>query len=275
MKDNGLIFGAGYLGTRISEYFEYELSKINILKTDLIASCLDVKKPTVVINAAAKTGKPNVDWCEKNKEETIHVNVIGAINLCIECVKRNIYFVHLGSGCIYRGNNNGAGYSEEDPPNFYGAQVYADSKILSEKIIKEFPNCLLLRMGISIDDKPHERNFIDKARKYSRLFNIQISMMTVPHMLPILKTMIEKRMTGIYNFVNPGTISVAEIMKMYKEIVDPNYNFSICPPEEVRETTEVERANCYLRTDKLRSKGLQFPEIHEAVRECLFNYKAN
>jgi hypothetical protein len=34
-------------------------------------------KPTHVLNSAGVTGRPNVDWCEDNKKETIRANVIG------------------------------------------------------------------------------------------------------------------------------------------------------------------------------------------------------
>merc|ERR1711939_359529 len=33
-------------------------------------------KPTHILNAAGSTGRPNVDWCEDHKEETIRNNVI-------------------------------------------------------------------------------------------------------------------------------------------------------------------------------------------------------
>ena len=38
-------------------------------------------KPTHVLNCAGVTGRPNVDWCEDNKEATIRSNVIGTLNL--------------------------------------------------------------------------------------------------------------------------------------------------------------------------------------------------
>ena len=34
-------------------------------------------KPTHVLNSAGVTGRPNVDWCEDHKQETIRANVVG------------------------------------------------------------------------------------------------------------------------------------------------------------------------------------------------------
>ena len=136
------VFGKGFLGTRIAEELGYNLVGREISALNL-RNFLDDKRPEVVINAIGKTGKPNIDWCEDNKEEAILSNVAVAVNLCVECSKRNIYFVHLSSGCIYEGDNKGKGFSEEDEPNFDGS-FYSRSKIMAEQILKEFP-CLILR----------------------------------------------------------------------------------------------------------------------------------
>ena len=36
---------------------------------------------THVINCAGKTGRPNVDWCEDHRPETVMSNVVGTITL--------------------------------------------------------------------------------------------------------------------------------------------------------------------------------------------------
>jgi len=273
----GIVFGAGFLGTRIGEFFKYPAiprSKVDVLNLSSLEEFLEYEKPEVVINALGKTGKPNIDWCEDNKESTMQSNVSAAINLCTESVKRGIYFVHLGSGCVYSGDNQGRGYTEEDEPNFYGHQFYADTKILAEKALKRFP-CLQLRIRMPIDDRPHDRNLIDKLKKYPSVINMKNSMTTVPDMLLAMKALIERKETGVYNLVNPRMISALEIMKMYQEIVDENHKFEAMSLEELDKMTIAKRSNCYLNTDKLKKEGIIMPEIHEAVKFCLLNYKKN
>ena len=274
MDEKGVIFGAGFLGKKVSEEFGYPTCSLDVLNLPSLSAYLDQEKPGIIINAVGKTGRPNIDWCEEHKGETIMSNFVGAVNLCVEAAKRGIYFVHLGSGCVYDGDNNGKGYTEEDEPNFYGPQFYAKTKILAEKALKEFP-CLQIRLRMPVDDMPHDRNFIDKVKKYSKVIDIQNSMTTVPHMLKALKVLIEKRKTGIYNFVNPGTISAKEIMQMYKEIIKPEHEFEVFSLEELDSITKGKRSNCYLNTDKLKGEGIELPEIHEAIRECLMRYKEN
>jgi len=272
-KMKGIVFGKGFLGMRIADYLGYKVvgREVDVLNSDSLSNFLDKEKPDVVINAIGKTGRPNIDWCESHQPETFEANVKVAENLGKNCSKKGIYFVHLGSGCLYRGNNNGKGYSEEDEPNLHG-QYYAITKIDAEKRLKKFP-CLQLRIRMPIDDRPHERNLIDKLAKYDKVLNTQNSMTTVPHMLGALETLIEGRKIGIYNMVSPGTISAAEIMQMYKDIIDPSHKFEAISVDELDKITIARRSNCMLNTDKLRAEGIELPEIHKAVEECLLSYK--
>ena len=275
MKKKGIIFGAGYLGTRISNelgYASFNRSDINPLNLDALALFLDEKKPDIVINAIGKTGRPNVDWCETNKEETMLSNVVVAANLGIECARRGIYFVHLGSGCMYCGNNNSMGFKEEDESNFYGPQFYAKTKILAEKILDEFPS-LILRIKMPIDNCPQERGLIDKLVKYPKVTNFKNSMTTIPHMLKAIKCLISKQTYGVYNLVNHGIISPKEIMEMYTDLVDSSHKFETCSPKDLGNAVKVRRADCTLNIDKLKATGVELPEIHKAVKSCLLSYK--
>jgi dTDP-4-dehydrorhamnose reductase len=156
-------------------------------------------------------------------------------------------------------------------PNNEG-NIYVRSKMASENILKELPG-LQLRIRMPLDDRPNERNFIDKIKKYPRLINEQNSITTVPHMIETLKELIERNEEGIYNLTNPGTISAVEIMTMYKEIVDPTHEFEVISIDELDKITKVKRSNCILNTSKLENISARLPEIHEAVKECMIKYR--
>lgn len=64
-----------------------------------IRRILDEFKPTRVICAAGKTGRPNVDGCEINKIETIENNVTGLLMLAMECRRRDIHLTVYATGC--------------------------------------------------------------------------------------------------------------------------------------------------------------------------------
>ena len=60
---------------------------------------LDEVKPTRVFNCAGKTGRPNVDWCDKYPLETVEANVIGTLALAYQCEMRDIHLTVFATGC--------------------------------------------------------------------------------------------------------------------------------------------------------------------------------
>ena len=126
-----------------------------------------------------------------------------------------------------------------------------------------------------IDSAPHHRNLITKLAGYKSVINESNSMITVPSLIMALEALIVKRAIGTYNLVNPGTITAVEIMKMYREIVDPNHSFDVMSLETLDQLTKAKRSNCILRADKLKEAGIVLPEIHEAVRDCMIKYAGN
>jgi len=274
----GVVFGKGFLGTKIAESFGYLSTGIRInddsQSLDELRSFLNEERPDIVVNAIGKTGRPNIDWCETHREETRKANTDAPIILSRECADRKIRFVHIGSGCVFKGDNDGKGFTEKDEPNFYGPQYYAITKIDAERELKKLPG-LLLRIRMPIDGKPHDRNLIDKLKGYERIIDEPNSMTTVPDMLKSLKGLIDKDRDGIYNLTNPGTISPKEIMEKYKEIVDSSHSFRVMSLDELNEITAGIRSNCVLNSSKLEAEDLELPEIHGAVISCLQEYRQN
>lgn len=245
--------------------------------TDLTAlrKELDEKRPEIVINAVGITGRPNIDWCEDHKLETILGNVTAPLNILQACQERGIYWVHFGSGCIFQGNSpDGKGFKEEDPAT--PQSFYSWSKYWADSILKHFP-VLILRLRMPIDAEPHPRNLIDKLIKYPKVINPENSVTVVPDFLEAAKTLIDRRKTGIYHLVNPGKIAPSQIMKLYQEIVDPKHQFEIIPVEELyrQGLAKAERANCLLNTEKLQKEGIRLKPIEERIVEILEEYKTN
>ena len=264
-----LVFGAkGYLGEQfLKMYPDAVAAHADIADPVAVASALDQHRPDVVINTAGKTGKPNIDWCEDHKEETVRSNVTGPLVLLDACQKRGIYLVHLSSGCIYEGDNGGRGFSEEDMPNFSGS-FYSRTKIWSDQILKEFP-VLLLRLRMPFDDAMHDRSLIKKLSRYSRVLDVENSITYLPDFLEAAGQLISRRATGVYNVVNPGTISPYRIMELYREIVDPAHAMERLTLDHLSEVVRAGRSNCILDTAKLSGEGITMRPVEEAVRLAL------
>ncbi len=270
-----LIFGKGYIAHKFRDHIGSDaiMSPVDITDYRAVSSELKSHKPDVVINCAGKTGKPNIDWCEDHKLETLTSNVTGPLTLLRVCSEERVYFVHIGSGCVYSGDNNGRGFSEEDPPNFFGS-FYSNTKIWSEAALKDYP-VLQLRLRMPMDGQPGPRNFITKITQYSKIISLPNSMSVLDDFLRAGMTLIEKRATGIYNMTNPGAIEHKEILDMYRDIVDPSFTYEIFSLDEMNTLTKAGRSNCVLSSDKRETASAHMRPIHEAVRAILEQYRKN
>ena len=270
-----LIFGKGYIGNKFKEFLGEEamLSDVRLEDYSAVKTELEEVRPAVVINCAGKTGRPNVDWCEDNKTETLFSNVTAPLILARASQELGIYMVHVGSGCVYEGYKNGEGFNEDDAPNFFGS-FYSKTKAWSEAMMKEFP-ILQLRLRMPLDGEPGERNFITKITKYPKVISIPNSVSVIDDFLQVGKALIDKKATGIYNVTNEGTINHQEILDMYKEIVDPSYNYELFSVEEMEKITKAKRSNCGLSTKKLEAEGIKIRPVKEAVLDSLYKYKEN
>src|SRR3569623_1631356 len=117
-----LLGGRGYLGQYFRGlYPEAAAPEVDSTDPRAVADALDAHRPEVVINCAGRTGRPNVDWCETRRPETLQVNVTGALVVMHACLDRSAYLAHFCPGCTYEGDNGGGGFGEDDPPNFAGS----------------------------------------------------------------------------------------------------------------------------------------------------------
>ncbi|BFZ62484.1 hypothetical protein YB2330_003578 [Saitoella coloradoensis] len=247
---------------------------------DREAVLADLKRyaPTHVLNCAGVTGRPNVDWCESNKQATIRSNVIGALNLADCCyVSGNIHMTNFATGCIYKYDDahpmgSGRGFKETDPANF-AESFYSETKAIVETLMQNYDNVLTLRLRMPVSDDLHPRNFVTKITKYERVVDIPNSNTLLHDLLPCAILLARESVTGIYNFTNPGAISHNEVLSLYKKYMDPDFTWKNFSLEEQAKVIKAGRSNCELDTTKLQDKvrqlgGGEIPEVHVAYEEC-------
>lgn len=269
-----LIFGAGWLGHKFSERMSAELTKTDISDAAAVARILDEAKPDVVINTAGKTGRPNIDWCEDHKLETVNSNITGVLVLAKACLDRGIHLAHLSSGCIFDGAAPQAeGFSEDDTPT--PVSFYSWTKATADEILKKFP-VLIIRLRMPVDGEPGERNLISKLARYTKIIDVENSVTIVDDLLAATIALIEKEKTGIYNVTNPGTVKHKDILRWYTEIVDPSHTYELIAREDLLRLglAKAGRSNCILDTRKLESEGIHLQSAEEGVKACLRAYAA-
>ncbi len=269
-----LIYGAGWIGNAFKEYLpKSELSGTDITNYQEVKRELEEKRPRFVINTAGKTGKPNIDWCESHKLETVHANVSGPLVLLRATQEAGVRLVHISSGCIYEGDKEGAGWTEDDPPNFYGS-LYSRTKIWAEEPLREF-SVLILRIRMPFDDKPHSRNLITKLTQYPSVIAVPNSITYLPDFLRAAEVLMQKEADGVYHIVNPEPVTHSEILDLYREIVDPSYAYSVISLDDLLAKVRAPRSNCVLSAKKAQEAGVSLLPTREALRKAMEAYRAS
>ena len=243
---------------------------------------LDQEQPSHVLMAAGITGRPNIDWCEDHKPETIRTNVIGTLNVADLCMTKDIHCTVYATGCIFKYDEahplgSGIGFTEEDVPNFAGS-FYSQTKGYMEPMLKCYPNCLILRVRMPVSDDLIHRNFVTKIAKYEKVVNIPNSMTILHEMLPASLAMAQKGLTGVYNFTNPGVISHNQVLDLFKKYIDPSFQYQNFSVEEQKAILKADRSNNELDTTKLLKdmpEGIVIHDIQTAFELCFQRMQKN
>jgi 3,5-epimerase/4-reductase len=269
-----IVFGAGFIGERLARSIDGAiLSRADITDRAAIAEVLRAERPSAVINAAGKTGRPNVDWCESHQAETYRANVVGPLALAEACAGAGVYLLHLGSGCVFYGPSpDPAGWREDDfanPISFYSRTKYAADLVLSR-----LPEVGVARLRMPIDAAPSDRNLITKLAGYREVIDVENSVTVVDDLVVAVRGLIERRAAGIYHVVNPGVMRHRDLLALYRTLVDPAHACSMIPEAELvrRGLAEKPRSNCVLASPRLEEIGIRLRSIDAALPDVMARY---
>ena len=273
MKDNEIEYVCGSSRVDNDLNLEKEIEDIN---------------PTHVISFIGRThGKiddtvyTTIDYLEQEGKlvENMRDNLYGPLLLSELCRNKNIHFTYLGTGCIFKFDEEHPfgeeinGFNEDSLPNFFGSS-YSVVKGFTDRLIKFYDDAVLnLRIRMPITGEQNGRNFITKITTYEQICSVPNSMTVLPELLPYVLEMMKMKKTGTINLTNPGLISHNEILDMFKEIVDPNFTYKNFSIEEQRKILAADRSNNFLETTKLEHFFPQIKNIKESIRDMLIKYK--
>jgi dTDP-4-dehydrorhamnose reductase len=268
------VFGNGFLGRRLAAALPgATLDLADITDRAALRAYLREARPDAVINAAGKTGRPNVDWCETHQHETYRANVVGALTLAEACGEASTHLLHLGSGCVYYGDSpRGDGWREGDfanPTSFYSRTAYATDLVLST-----LPGVAVARIRMPIDSAPGPRNLITKLSRYASVIDVENSVTVVDDLVVAAQGLLEKRAEGVFHVVNPGTLRHRDLLALYREIVDPTHRYELIREEELvaRGLAAKARSTCILASERLPALGIKLRPIDVALREAMERY---
>lgn len=269
-----LIIGKGLVGGRCAELWaDAEVAEGYVRTTAEALALLDKHRPDAVLNAAGIVGKPNVDWCEDHALATMVGNTMLPLMIAEACQERNVYLLHVGTGCVYYGySTDSAGWKESDFPN--PSAVYTRTKYAADLALSVLPNVGVGRIRMPIDSVPSRANLIDKLAAYPQVVDVVNSATIMEDMAVVFHQLLEKKATGIFHVTNPGALRHREILELYKKYVDPNHHNEWITDVQLvdRGLAKKKRSNTLLQSENLARYGIFMPEIHESLEMTIKKY---
>lgn len=250
------LIGHGYIGKQIAK----TLSINKIIYTWASHKDAIPANTSFIINAGGYTGTPNVDACEKLKDECADGNILFPVQLE---QKSNVPILHISSGCVYTGY--GKDYTEEDEPNFTfsNASFYSGCKAIAQQLLMPYmQRSYLFRIRMPFGPERNPKNLLTKLETYSELVNCQNSITHIEDLANTVVFFVKNRPeTGIYNICNHGSTTTKEIAS------------SICLEkkwmtiEKFNSITAAPRSNCVLSTKKIAKIYNGIRDVKKALEE--------
>lgn len=286
VKKRIILLGAfGFVGSEFADQIQqrgYSLLKLGRGNCELysvaaLRRCFESYQPTMIINCAGYTGKPNVDACELDKANCLAGNAVLPGIIAEACLSLGIPWGHVSSGCIYTGRRaDGSGFDELDPPNFSFRQnncsFYSGTKALDEEVLSDSPQCYLWRLRIPFSHVDAPRNYLTKLMRYQNLLEAENSLSHLGEFVTAALDCFDKQLPfGIYNLTNPGSVFTSEVVEMIREsgVCDKQFNFFRNEDEFMRLAAKTPRSNCVLDSGKALAAGLSLTPIATAIRQSL------
>jgi dTDP-4-dehydrorhamnose reductase len=269
MKDKALIFGKGFIGSRLGQALGCEVSGQKIHSYADAEKEIRKSSPGIIINCIGHIGA-NVDDCEKDIDKALSANTFAPLILAEAALRNNIRLVHISSGCIYHYDYaKDSPIREEREPDFFEL-FYSRTKIYSEAALSAFGRkypALIIRVRVPLDNRPHPRNLLTKLIGYKKVIDLPNSVTYIPDFILALKHLLEKNAQGTYNIVNEGPLLYSDLMEVYRKY-KPDFKYEVIEFEKLNQV----RTNLILSTEKLKNSGFKVRKTAEVLEECVREY---
>lgn len=217
-----------------SQFFDFDVDKLDITDLKSVKNVLSTIKPDVVINCAAAT---NVDGCESDEDFAFKVNSLGPRNLAMICDEMGAKLVQVSTDYVFSGIGEKP-LTEYDLTAPYS--VYGKTKLLGENYVREFcSKYYIVRTAWLYGYVGH--NFVYTMRRLGKekecinVVNDQIGNPTHANDLAyhILK-LIETDEYGIYHCTGKGECSWYDFAKMIIELSGEKCIVNSCTSEKYK-----------------------------------------
>jgi dTDP-4-dehydrorhamnose reductase len=270
MNRNILILGKGFIGERLQKEFDCRIDGSVINCFSDAEKLIKKYHPKIIINCIGITGRRNVDDCELEKDATLLANSFIPVILAEICLRSNIKFVHISSGCIFNYDYKKNEPIKENSQDYFFGLFYSRSKIYAERALEALTrnyNILITRIRIPLLNAKHPKNVLDKLIKYKKVIDVPNSVTYIPDFIRAIKHLIKIDARGVYNVVNKGGLRYPKLMQIYQKYA-PAFKFKVIALKRL----SLVRTNLILSTNKLAKSGFKVRNINSVLEECVKEY---
>lgn len=201
-----VIGGTGLVGSGFSSenYRRVGRSSVDVTNRESVLRCFEREQPQTVILAAGYT---DVDGAEREPEEALRINVLGAWNVARACEQFGSHLIFVSSDFVFPGTEEYPGpYLESSlPPAFSGKRgVYGTSKYLGEQHVRySGARSAIVRIAYPFG-VGGERDFMVKTlgilkAGYPLFEDQKITPTYLPDLQRAVKVIQERQLTGVFH----------------------------------------------------------------------------
>lgn len=265
-----LLGPGGFLGAALLQALEGAGHKVASSRLRLqdrlgIEKFLDDQRPSIsVICAAGERGRPNISWCDSHPVETVDANITGQLGVAAACHARGLHVVLIGTGALYAADPEAPSkaFTEDDAPNVK-MNVYLGLRQKMEELLTYFDNALTLRVLYPVSSDLDKRGLIGKLAGFERVDKVETSVTVLEDLCPLVAIMAKRKVTGVFNFTNKGTVAYAEVIGDLIKRAPPGWQ----PP---RITEGASRPACELDVQKLAAAcGCEIPDAGKSLQRII------
>jgi len=280
-----LLGGNGYVGNAIQKnlnarnipFVVASRSDVDYSQLTVLVKMLTELRPEFLINAAGYTGKPNVDACEIHRTDCLDGNAVLPRVIRAACEQTQTAWGHVSSGCIFTGaKEDGAGFTEEDDPNFSfrrnNCSFYSGSKALGEELLQGAEQCFVWRLRIPFNDVDSPRNYISKMMRYDRLLMATNSLSQLDEFAnACVDSWLQRIPFGTYNLTNPGSVTTKDVVRLILKhrLSEKSFQFFESDEQFMQLAARTPRSNCVLDSGKAIAAGLKLTPVEDALETAM------
>lgn len=255
------------------------LSFLDIRDYDAYRREVERFRPDFLFHLGAYT---DLEWCERNADETYLTNTLGVENAVYIANSLNIPILYISTAGIFDGEQEF--YDDWDTPHPLG--VYARSKYLGERfVIENARRYLVCRAGWMMGGGPSkDKKFIQKIMKQLKQGKRELFVVNDKNGTPTytydfaltVKNLIRKEFWGVYNCVCGGHTSRLDVCKEMLRILHLEEKVKVTEVNSdyySKEYFAARPASECLLTRKLQMRGVNaMRDWRIALKEYLDNY---